>query len=124
MSKIYFRLILLFFLSCLYSSGTAKTIERSIASNAVVSTDTLFYLDFNLKPATFTAGDYDIITVGSTSSKTVNGIIFCGGSYGERIHIKTTAAVTASGNYSPATSDDSGAKPRSPPLPEVSASSE
>lgn len=100
MKKIYQIFSLLIVLLCAIPIHSAAT---------TVSADTLYYVDFNVAPATFTTGDYDIISVGSTGSKTVNGITFCGGTYGERIHIKTTATTSTSGNYSPATSDDAGA---------------
>lgn len=99
---------LLAFAFSAYANNVQK-VASATTTATVVSTDTLYYVDFNVKPATFTAGDYDIIAAGSTGSKTVNGITFCGGAYGERIHIKTTATVTTSGNYSPATTDDTGA---------------
>jgi len=109
MRKYYLLSIILSVLTLFNTTTNAKNQQRIIAATNTVSTDTVFYVDFNLKPSTWTAGDYDIIAVGSTSSKTVNGITFCGGTYGERIHIKTTATVTSSGNYSPASDADLGA---------------
>lgn len=107
MRKFYIPLVLC--LCTLFCIGANAQIFRTTMSSLAISTDTLYNVDFNTLPSTWTAGDYDIITLGSTGSKTVNGITFSGGPNGERIHIKTTMSVASSGNYSLATPDDAGA---------------
>lgn len=101
-------------LTCFFPVRAAKSPQRVIASTATVSTDTLFYADFNKKPGTFTSGDIFTASTGNDNKEsTVNSIIFGAGPNGERINMNPTAGASQYGStattYISATANDDGA---------------
>jgi hypothetical protein len=105
MKKSYYSLLFSLCLTC--SLPTYATVTS-------VSTDTLYYVDFNTKPGTFTTGDiYKAATGNANKETTVNTITFGAGPNGQRINMNTTIAANKYGSgadkYISATADDDGA---------------
>ncbi|MDD4968478.1 MAG: T9SS type A sorting domain-containing protein [Paludibacter sp.] len=110
-----YLLCLIFVLSaCFFSVNAANVPKRAIASVTEVSTDTLFYVDFNTKPGTFTTGDiYTASTGNANKTNTINSVVFGAGPNGERINMNAGQSASQFGSgatsYVSATANDDGA---------------
>jgi hypothetical protein len=91
------------------------TISQQVAaSNPTVSTDTLFYVNFENKPATFTKEDIFTASSGNANKETTkNSIVFGAGPNGQRINMNPVQSAAQYGSaattYVSATADDDGA---------------
>ncbi|HEY4786131.1 MAG TPA: hypothetical protein VIH57_08775, partial [Bacteroidales bacterium] len=108
MKKFYLHGILLAFYVCFTIPGIAT------AASPVVSTDTLFYVNFVNKPGTFTSGDIFTASTGNANKETtINGIVFGAGPNGQRINMNPSQSASQYGSsattYVSATADDDGA---------------
>jgi len=114
MRKNYLLCMVLILMACFYSVNAANVPKRTIASAKTVSTDTLFYADFNTKPGVFTKADVFTASTGNANkTTTINGIVFGAGPNGERINMNTGQSASQFGStattYVSATAADDGA---------------
>lgn len=114
MRKYYLHGIILALLTCFNLANTAQNAQRIIASSTAVSTDTLFYVNFNTKPGAFTKADVFTASSGNANKEsTLNGIIFGAGPSGERINMNPTQSASQFGStsttYVSASATDDGA---------------
>ncbi len=94
--------------------ATGKIQKVQTSSEVVVSTDTIYYVDFKNKPAAFTTGDIFTASSGNANKEsTVNGIIFGAGPNGQRINMNTSSSAAQYGSaattYVSASAADDGA---------------
>jgi len=114
MRKNYLLGMVLILMACFYSVNATTVPKRTIASATSVSTDTLFYADFNTKPGVFTKADVFTASTGNANkTTTINGIVFGAGPNGERINMNTGQSASQFGStattYVSATVADDGA---------------
>ena len=110
-THLFFTVLALF--ACIMNASSAQKTQRIITTSPVVSTDTLFYVDFKAKPAAFTTGDIFTASTGNANKEsTVNTIIFGAGPNGQRINMNATQSASQFGStattYVSATADDDG----------------
>lgn len=106
--------ITLILLVCFVTQSAAQKLRSVIKASTAVSTDTLFYTDFNAKPGTFTTGDiFSASTSNAGNEKIINSIIFGAGPNGQRINLNTSQSANQYGSgataYVSASASDDGA---------------
>ena len=114
MRKNYLLSMVFVLMACFFSVSAANGPKRAIASVTTVSTDTLFYIDFNTKPGIFTTGDIFTASTGNANkTTTINSVVFGAGPNGERINMNTVQSASQFGStatsYVSATANDDGA---------------
>ncbi|MDD4993601.1 MAG: T9SS type A sorting domain-containing protein [Paludibacter sp.] len=114
MKKTYLFCIVLVLFAVINSMNAIQKPQRITSTSATVSTDTLFYVNFNTKPGTFTKADVFTASSGNANKETtLNGIVFGAGPNGERINMNPTQSASQFGStattYVSATAADDGA---------------